>query len=236
MQIRVAVENGNDGRSLAWALDYPGCSIYGPDESTVILNIPQAYVRYAEWVSGHATKSWVKIATPDIRLVEVWQSYCVNDDFQVRENGIEVNAWFRDDWRSLSKLEVTRGKRLLTWSREDLLSVSRPLTEKRLDRHAPGVENWTIRRILQHIANAEWWYLDRLEFAPWERADLPQEPFERLEFVRTRVMEVMDDLPGLNKVVGKDGEFWSPRKLLRRLLYHERDHHAHLLQVLAEPQ
>jgi hypothetical protein len=235
VQIRVAVENGNDGRSLAWALDYPGCFVYGPDESTVILNIPQEYLHYSEWVSRHTAHSWVKINSLDIRLVEVWQCYFINDDFQIRENGIEVNAWFRDDWRPLSKLEVTHGKLLLNWSREDLLAVAQPLTEQQLKKYAPGLERWTIQRILQHIANAEWWYLDRLDLAPWKKADLPEEPFTRLELVRTRVIEVMDELPGLQKSNGKEGEFWSPRKLLRRLLYHERDHLGHLLQILTGP-
>ena len=236
MQIRVAVENGNDGRSLAWALDYPGCYVYGPDESTVILSIPLAYLRYAEWISNHTADSWVKTSSLDIRLVEVWQGYFISDDFQIRDDGIEVNAWFRDDWRPLLKLDVTRGKLLLGWSREDLLAVAQPLTKPQLSLHAPKVKNWTIQRILQHIANAEWWYLDRLELAPWKKTDLPEEPFARLELVRARVIEVLDEFPGLEKVVGKEGEFWSPRKLLRRLLYHERDHLGHLLQILTEPQ
>jgi DinB superfamily len=236
VQIRVAVENGNDNRSLAWALDYPGCFVYGPDESTVILSIPQTYLHYADWISRHTTHSWVKTNSLDIRLVEVWQCYFINDDFQIRENGIEVNAWFRDDWRPLSKLEASRGKLLLDWSREDLLAVAQPLTERQMKLHTPGVERWTIQRILQHIANAEWWYLDRLDLALWKKADLPEDPFSRLELVRKRVIEVMDELPGLQKVNGKEGEFWSPRKLLRRLLYHERDHLGHLLQILTEPQ
>jgi len=236
VQIRVAVENGNDGRSLAWALDHPGCFIYGPDESTVILNIPLAYLRYAEWVSSHTTGSWVKTGSLDIRRVEVWQCYFINDDFQVRENGTEVNAWFRDDWRPLSNQDVTRGKQLLGWNRKDLLTVVQPLTLKQMGLHAPGAERWTIQRILQHIANAEWWYLDRLELAPWKKTDLPEEPFTRLELVRTRVIEVLDELSGLEKVNGKEGEFWSPRKLLRRLLYHEHDHLDHLLQILTGPQ
>ena len=236
MQIRVAVENGNDGRSLAWALDYPGCFVYGPDESTVILNIPLAYLRYAEWISTHVTDSWVKTNSLDIRLVEVWQGYFINDDFQVRDDGIEVNAWFRDDWRPLSKMDSTRGKLLLGWSREDLLAVAQPLTKKQMGLHAPEADNWTIQRVLQHIANAEWWYLDRLGLAPWKKTDLPEEPFARLELVRARVIDALHELTGSEKVVGKEGEFWSPRKLLRRLLYHERDHLGHLLQILTEPQ
>ncbi len=234
MLIRVGVENGNDGRSLAWALDHPGCFIYGADESTVILSLPLAFIQYAEWISGHTPDSWVRTGSLDIRLVEVWQCYFINNANQVRDDGIEVNAWFRDDWRPLSKLDITRGTQLLNWSREDLMGVIRPLTSDAMRFHAPGIERWTIGRILQHIANAEWWYLDRLGLAPWEKSNLPVDPIDRMTFVRDRVMQVLGELIGLDKVVGKDGEFWSPRKLLRRLLYHERDHLGHVLQILTE--
>jgi hypothetical protein len=234
VQIRVAVENGNNGRSLAWALDYPGCFVYAPDESTAILSLPLSFIRYAKWISSHTSNSWVKTGSLDIRLVEVWQCYFISDTYQIREDGIEVDAWFRDDWRPLSKLEVARSKLLLDWSREDLIKATESLTEKQMQIYAPGTESWTIRRILQHIANAEWWYLDRLGLAPWKKTDLPEEPFSRLEFVRSRVLEVLEDLPGMDKVVGVQGEFWSPRKMLRRLLYHERDHQDHLQQILGK--
>jgi hypothetical protein len=34
-------------------------------------------------------------------------------------------------------------------------------------------------------------------------------------------------------VVGLEGEFWSPRKLLRRAVWHERDHSQHIRQLCA---
>jgi hypothetical protein len=33
--------------------------------------------------------------------------------------------------------------------------------------------------------------------------------------------------------MGTDGEFWSPRKLLRRAVWHERDHTGHIRKLLA---
>jgi|GEM_PF-3187094 hypothetical protein len=46
---------------------------------------------------------------------------------------------------------------------------------------------------------------------------------------------LLKSLPGLeasDKVVGVDGEFWSPRKVLRRAIWHERDHTAHSKKLL----
>jgi hypothetical protein len=63
------------------------------------------------------------------------------------------------------------------------------------------------------------------------RQGVPDDPFLRLEWVRTRLLEVLTSLVGTRQVVGVDGEFWSPRKLVRRLVWHERDHTAHILGV-----
>ncbi|MCJ7659303.1 MAG: hypothetical protein MUO67_09160 [Anaerolineales bacterium] len=37
---------------------------------------------------------------------------------------------------------------------------------------------------------------------------------------------------GSHQVVGVGGEFWSPHKLLRRSVWHERDHIAHIQALL----
>ena len=39
-------------------------------------------------------------------------------------------------------------------------------------------------------------------------------------------------MDGVKQVIGVDGEFWSPRKVLRRALWHERDHMEHIKKLL----
>ncbi|HYN88464.1 MAG TPA: hypothetical protein VER55_08030, partial [Ardenticatenaceae bacterium] len=77
----------------------------------------------------------------------------------------------------------------------------------------------------------EWWYLDRLGLVDREAA-LPEGLPERLAFVRARFEEVLPGLDGDATVVTVDGESWSARKLLRRALFHERDHTQHLRALL----
>ena len=104
------------------------------------------------------------------------------------------------------------------------------LTPDRLETLQPG-ERWSIAGILRHVGGAEWWYLDRLGLAT-PREDVPSEPFDRLDKVRTSLLETLLSLIGSQQVVGKDGEFWSPRKLLRRAAWHERDHILHIQKLL----
>jgi hypothetical protein len=233
MIIRVGLENNMDGHSLAWALDYPGCFADGPDATTALVNLPQRLLAYETWVGSHAVQPWFSLGNLDIRLVEAWDGYYVNDDFELTENreGYEVNAWFRDDWRPLKAEEVEHGLALLNWTRADLQAAAAGLDDATLDKTYPN-ERWSIRAILRHVANAEWWYLSRLGLV--NGSDWPKETVERLRVARARLVEALPGWVGSKQVVGIEGEFWSPRKLLRRCLWHERDHTGHIYKLLAE--
>ncbi|MGB9800384.1 MAG: DinB family protein [Thermanaerothrix sp.] len=233
MILYVGVENGMERRSLAWALEHPGCFAYGHDATEALIAIVPAYVAYAAWVNRHAQPSWLpEGGDVDVRLVEVWEVYHLNDRYErTTSDGYEVNAWFQRDWKPLTRLEVRRGMQMLAWNRADLLALVQGLDATTLDHTYPG-ERWSIRGILEHVAGAEWWYLDRLGLAGIPRAALPANVFERLTIVRQRLEAVLPQLEGEERVIGRQGELWSPRKLLRRALWHERDHYDHIRRLL----
>ncbi len=59
MSFRVGIENNNEGiRSMAWALEYPGCYAYGRDEQEARSNLPAAMRAYSDWLAAHKA-SWV---------------------------------------------------------------------------------------------------------------------------------------------------------------------------------
>jgi hypothetical protein len=233
MRIKIGVENNYEGRSLAWVLDYPGCFAYGADGSETILRVPEALLRYKEWIDSHLPDSWMKdLADFDIHLEESFDVFAINENYELDPDGYEVNAWFRHDWKLLSAEDIRRVKLILEWSRADLLDLVASLNPDQLDCKFED-ERWSIRGVLGHIANAEHWYLDRLGLAEGARRDLPEDVFERLHFVRQRMNKVLPELEGLQKVVGVDGEFWSPRKVLRRATEHEIDHIDHIFKLIA---
>jgi len=233
MILRVGLENGVEGRSLAWALEHPGCFAYGADATSALVAMVPAFLHYVDWVNRNARTSWLtEVGHVDVRLVEVWEVYRLNEHYErVAEGGYEVNAWFQEDWKPLTRLDVRRGLQMLQWSRADLLNRVRSLTREQLEQRPTG-ERWSILGILEHIAGAEWWYMDRLDLAGMPRAALPADPLERLEVVRRRLEQVLLQLEGVERVLGKQGEWWSPRKLLRRALWHERDHFEHIGKLL----
>jgi hypothetical protein len=225
----IGLENNVEGRSIAWVLGHPGCFAYGADGPSALAASEQAIVHYAGWVAAH-NGDWIPQAPVDIQLAETWDVYIIDESFELAMEGYEVNAWFQHDWKPLSAEDVERGLKLLTWTQADLLATVQGLDPVGLERTYPG-ERWSIAGILNHIGGAEWWYLDRLGLA-FPRVQVPTAPFERLEAVRQRLIEVLPTLVGSSQVNGVDGEIWSPRKLLRRAVWHMRDHIHHIQKLL----
>lgn len=230
MSLKIGIENGAEGRTIAWVLDYPGCFAYGEDTNAALGNLPASFQGYNEWLTGHGLGDWAVPLGEGIRVAETWDVYHINDEYQLVEDGYEVNAWFRHDWKPLSETGIKRCAQLLAISRKELLSADKGLAAETLDRKPQG-ERWSINGILNHVGGAEWWYLDRMGLA-FPREEVPKAPFERLEVVRAHLMRMLPKLAASSQVVGIDGEFWSPRKVLRRAIWHERDHTLHIRDLV----
>ncbi len=233
MIFQVGVENNNEGRSIAWALEHPGCFAYGTNANGAVSNLESALSKYASWILRHDTRTWLTFSDAEIEIVinGTWDVYFINDDLDIttEADGYSVNSFFPYDWKPLTELEIKRGLALLTWSRDDLLKSVQGLSPEKLEATYPG-ERWSIKGILGHVGRAEWWYLDRLGLA-FPREQLPEEPLVRLEKVRKQLNSALFRLDGVKRVIGVDGEFWSPRKLLRRAMWHERDHTEHIRKL-----
>jgi hypothetical protein len=235
MQLRTGLELNYEGRVLAWALDYPGCFAYGDDEQEALVLLPQAFIAYQHWVNFKAgEKTWLKEDQDiDVRLLERCKIYLINENYEVtNEDGYSVNAWFQNDWLPLKEEEVAQGLMLMDWSRNDLLDLLAGIPDELREKNFAG-ERWNVLGVIRHIGGAEWWYLDRLGLTDLSRNEVPNDPFERLDVIRKQVKTVLPGLIGKDLVKGKEGEFWSPRKLLRRVLWHEKDHIHHIYKLIS---
>lgn len=226
----IGLENGSEGRSQAWVLGHPGCFSYGVDGTAALEAVPKAIKEYRSWIETHTPECWLTGRETEYHLVETWDCYSIDSDFELTQDGYEVNAWFRHDWKPLTVEDIQRGKLLLNWGREELLRTVMGLHTEILERTYPK-ERWNIAGILKHIGGAEWWYLDRLGLA-FPRQEVPEDPFLRIDKVRTKLLEVLPGMADSTQVLGISGELWSPRKLLRRAVWHEYDHIAHIRKLL----
>ncbi len=233
MLFHVGIENNNEGsRSIAWALEHPGCYAYGKDGEAALAAFPAAVRAYSNWINKHEP-SWLHIQNIETSVDGVWNNYDINDKFErvaPGESGNAVESWFQYDWKPLTGEDIERALKLLTWSRADLLKTIEGVSADRLDQAYPG-ERWNINGIIRHAGGAEWWYMDRLGRA-FPQAELPKTPVERIEKVRQAFIALLPQLEGVKQVAGAEGEFWSPRKVLRRALWHERDHTEHIRKLI----
>ena len=258
--LKIGLDTGSQDGSIAWALEHPGCFAAGKDGSEALLNMPRAFIRYCEWIERHSPNSWLSgIADFDVRLVETFDCFSITKDFEraapvetqnlaslpaapvetqdfaslpaPQDDLYEIGSFFLHDWKPLTAGDVRRGLLLLEWSRTDLLAIVSGLSPEQRTRLHPG-ERWSIDGILKHVGGAEWWYMNNIGMASIQRPRVSPDPDERLAQVRARLCELLPELVGLDKVVGHSGELWSPRKLLRRALWHELDHIGHIAKLI----
>jgi len=235
MHINIALEGKYENHFIAWALDFPGCFGYGADEQEAIIHFPQDFLAYQNWINFKAgIHSWVKdIRDFDIRLVESFKNFYVNDQLQIVENhGKMISSWFQNDQKPLIQTEIEQALEILKWSRKDFLDLWDSIPPTAMDIKFPD-ERWTIAEIFQHVANAEWWYLDRLGQAKYQKKELPQSPLEKLAVVRENLVKVLPEFENIEFVQKVEGEIWSPRKLVRRSIWHEKDHLVHIQKLMS---
>jgi hypothetical protein len=233
MRIEIGLENNYENKSIAWALDYPGCFAYGDEGAAAIMAFPHAFIGYKERVSSLAEENWINFEDIDIHLAESFDCHPVDAGQFPTAAGRNVTAFFQVDWNPLTVEEVDRGLDVIAWSRNDLVNLTRELPANVLDKEIPG-EKWCIRGILDHVATTELWLLDRLNILAAESATLPEDIFRRMEATRSIFNRSLRELEGNALVNGKDGTFWSPRKVLRRAAWHEVDHINHIFRLLNE--
>ena len=215
---RIGVEHTEPGQWVAYVFDLPGCFDSGSTAAEATAHIPEAVQAYFTWRQRHGDSA----SPPDVVASEVVE--VLDSDGRLRTTSLgvvhDVWAFFDDDRRQLNKTEVEEILRLLDYSRRDLLaSVPPSVTDE-------------MGKILLHIGSAEWWYLDRLGLA-FPKAELSHDVFSRLDQVRSITTRILRELVGSEENVVKGGETWSPRKLVRRTIWHERDHTQQLVNMLA---
>jgi hypothetical protein len=233
MRIEIGLENNYENKSIAWALDYPGCFAYGAEGAAAIMAFPHAFIGYKERVESLAEENWIDFEDIDIHLAESFDCHPVDADQFPSAAGRNVTAFFQVDWNPLTLEEIDRGLEVMDWSRKDLVNLTRHLPAVQLDKERPG-EKWSIRGILDHVATTELWLLDRLNILESESATLPEDIFRRLDATRNIYERSLRDLKDTAFVNGKDGTLWSPRKVLRRAAWHEVDHINHIFRLLNE--
>ena len=200
MRYRLGIETTTDDHWLAWVLDCPGCYSAGQTRAAAISNAGGAIAAYHQWIARHRGETPFDDPYMDIHVTEVFQT-------TAPAPGVETRAFFEEDRLPLGESEVASALEMLSFTLADLLALGRASKPPAL---------------LAQAAADERGYLDRLGLALPE-ADLPAEPVVALEKIHACACAALTARPLDQRVVTKDGELWSLRKLIRRILWLERD-------------
>jgi hypothetical protein len=205
---------GNESGWSAWCLDSLGFATWAPTESEVLARLPTKFDEHRSWLGRHGIDSTALDSS--IRIAE-------------RLRGDEV--MFSHDAEPCEIRELDLAIQLLSASRKDLLATVSSLPSDALDWDPPyrSFADWatwrTVRAILAHVANTEThYYLPSLGHQPCSapaKADgdwaqfLPEHRQETIRFLEG--VRASSD----RARVSRNGEEWSVRKVVRRLVRHE---------------
>lgn len=230
MKYRVAIEDMEPNHWVAWVLDLPGCFSSARTQDDAIDWASLAIAEYFTWLRSYQESLPAMQGPFDVDIVETFRSFAAGG-----QPRYYVNAFFADDRRVLAYWDVAVALQLLVWTREDLLRVVTSLTREQLDEPVAGDVFGSITGILGHVAGAENWYFGHLDLG-LDRPKLPPDPFEMLQVVRANTRAKLIGLVGDDRITTRRDEQWSARKVVRRTLWHERDHTQHIARILARRQ
>lgn len=236
--VSAAAEESEAG-TILFAFAYPGACGWGPTAADARERLRDDLRSTLDWLAGHDLGHFlprddgpVDVEHADIEVTE--RVRATGDPLQC-----DTEGFFEVDRRAYADADVTRTATLLAASRRDLLDAVAGRSARTLDRRLVE-DRRTIREILDHVAVAEHWYATRVDLpvdVPDGWRGYPEGTFERLAATRAdveRALGVLPDVPAERRSATRDvdGERWSVRKVLRRLVWHERLHYRQLVRLL----
>ncbi len=208
----VGLEEGAEGATLVHALDLPGCVAGGETQEEALTAFQSVLSQWLVTLGALGLPLPRADAELEIRVDEWHMS-----DAAVAEG--ESAVLFEADRVEFDEVEISKQLQRLGDLRGYLLSRVRPLPDALLD----GIwrSEWTARVALEELARSHWWTLSRLGSS--SMAEVPDRTLARLDTAMALVVQRFTELApdARSRVVEIEGELWTPRKVLRRLLWLE---------------
>jgi predicted RNase H-like HicB family nuclease len=229
-RITVCLEVGPQATG-AFVPDCPGCWVFGRTKERALKKVRIAVNEWFKWLKKHGKK--IPQLSDEVEM-EIAGMLQVN--YNPAKAG-KPEPLFWSEVLPVKKDDFKRNIRLMDYSRKDLLNAVSDLTGRQLSFKPPN-EPRTIRNSLRHIAYVEWWYVNRLNIEMPEK--FPKDVFGLLNHIRDLVVGTLEKLPkekmrGIHQPVKYKSptcDLWTARKVLRRLVDHERLHTKYIQRLL----
>jgi predicted RNase H-like HicB family nuclease/uncharacterized damage-inducible protein DinB len=241
----VAIEEGTTGMWYGRFIDFPGTHARADKKSSLLQELHEELLFHVQWLHRHGEPA-PSLSSPDVEIAE--EVIGIRD---LGESGGEV-ALFQYDIHPVDEEELQQFFILMQYNREDVLSLIDTMPQQSLH-HIPEGKTRTILDILNHVCNAEEFYISRLG----KKADSLFEYHagmvekdrdalslnERMEVVRTAAVKTLnilvrekeDSIFTRSEYAIYPHEKWTAHKVLRRFLEHEREHYYNIKAYLHQP-
>ncbi len=223
----------------ACVFELPGCATLAPDIGGLGELIPPAISEHLVWLGRHG------IGAPSSGTVEF--------EIVERTAAADVAAadgefCFAHDSAATTHREIEDALRVMSASRHDLTALIAGVPGTVADWRPPPsvlrvIHEWapevrTIAQIIQHVATSDFYYRNRLTDSPEEPGPAPE--LNDLDLQRNRTVERLLSLKleEMSRTFRPQRpwqdrpEEWTARKVLRRIIEHERFHTAEIQQRL----
>lgn len=208
----------NERGAMLWADAYPGAYARGETVSKALEKFPKALSEYAAWAYGSPLPN---LAESDFVVTHAYQTGLRVDD-------ADSDVLFPSERLPMDMAEYTQKKQLCIRSAQDFekLLASIPQKDRALKKSRRtfyGKIPCSAREMAEHTNGMLEDYAEAVG-VPFETEGGLTEDRKRL----FRALESTPDFLSPKVYTAQDGELWTLKKLLRRILWHDRIH-AHAL-------
>lgn len=212
----------NDKGAMLWADAYPGAYSRGETVAMALEKFPKALSEYAEWAHGAPMPN---LAESDFVVTHAYQT-------DLRVDDADSDVLFPSERLPMDMTEYTQKKQLCIRSAMDFEKLFNSIPQKdralrKSRRTFYGKIPCSAREMAEHTNNSLAYYADALGVSFEPEGDFLE---DRKRFFRA--IESTPDFLSPRVFTARDGELWTLKKLLRRVLWHDRIH-AHALYRLA---
>lgn len=204
----------NERGAMLWADAYPGAFSRGEKVSSALEKFPKALSEYAEWARG---ASMPDLAESDFVVTHAYQT-------DLRVDDADSDVLFPSERLPMDMTEYTQKKLLCIRSAQDFdkLVASIPQKDRALRKSRRtfyGKIPCSAREMAEHTNNTLEYYADAVGVSFETEGNMVE---DRKRFFRA--LESMPDFLAPRVFTARDGELWTVKKLLRRILWHDRIH------------
>jgi hypothetical protein len=221
MQFYALIEEWPD-ECMAYFRELPGCYCSAPTCKEMVEAMPGSVADYLGWVRSNGI-TVIEVFDGVIDIVE-------KERITVKED--EQGPRFEADLAPPGDAEIDIALNVAAAARAAILDLYEPLSHEQQNRRL-SPDSWSLAEHLQHLYEAEAWYVSRLEEQPDDDfpmpADLTMAFFDKAMDYELLLRALTPEQR--QRVYTHDGEEWTAAKVLRRMTEHLREHYPWMAEI-----